>query len=403
MTDKTLLNKAEIPVNNPTTHTSTADATRNSGPRSRVLPQADALKERFKAGSIPLQTDFADLIDLANIGRQAMGGAEGQTGPANGFTLSSMGRLELKPNTNKGISVDNDGVAIKLKAISGLTMDKDGVTVKPKANSGIELKDSEGISIKPGNGISVDEGGIAVKAEENKGLQVSNNGVSVKVGKGMRVSNTGMIEPDVTSYSFGTVEEGVEYATVKVNTSTNGLVVDLYKGLINTANGLSVNVGDGLQADPDKGVSLIPEQTFQKGMIIMFSGTSIPLGWALCDGTGGTPNLSGRFILGGTLDEVNSKNNVTLTGSKNDISFNKNISVTVNSHQLSINEIPSHTHGIEHALYSSEEGNGAWGESWRIRSGSTTASGGGEGHSHTASASADIMPPYYILAFIMKK
>lgn len=35
------------------------------------LPTADALKERFKAGSIPLQTDFADLIDLADMGRYA--------------------------------------------------------------------------------------------------------------------------------------------------------------------------------------------------------------------------------------------------------------------------------------------------------------------------------------------
>ena len=34
--------------------------------------------------------------------------------------------------------------------------------------------------------------------------------------------------------------------------------------------------------------------------IIMWSGTAadIPTGWALCDGTGGTPDLTDRFILG---------------------------------------------------------------------------------------------------------
>ena len=34
--------------------------------------------------------------------------------------------------------------------------------------------------------------------------------------------------------------------------------------------------------------------------IIMWSGTAadIPAGWALCDGTGGTPDLTDRFILG---------------------------------------------------------------------------------------------------------
>ena len=34
--------------------------------------------------------------------------------------------------------------------------------------------------------------------------------------------------------------------------------------------------------------------------IIMWSGTAadIPTGWALCDGTNGTPNLTDRFVLG---------------------------------------------------------------------------------------------------------
>ncbi len=37
-----------------------------------------------------------------------------------------------------------------------------------------------------------------------------------------------------------------------------------------------------------------------RGAIIMWSGTlnNIPSGWALCDGTNGTPNLQGRFIVG---------------------------------------------------------------------------------------------------------
>ncbi|WP_109833259.1 hypothetical protein [Reichenbachiella versicolor] len=35
-----------------------------------------------------------------------------------------------------------------------------------------------------------------------------------------------------------------------------------------------------------------------KGAIIMWSGTKIPKGWALCNGTKGTPDLRGRFIVG---------------------------------------------------------------------------------------------------------
>lgn len=38
----------------------------------------------------------------------------------------------------------------------------------------------------------------------------------------------------------------------------------------------------------------------KKGMIIIWSGarTAVPSGWALCDGTNGTPNLEARFIPG---------------------------------------------------------------------------------------------------------
>jgi hypothetical protein len=41
------------------------------------------------------------------------------------------------------------------------------------------------------------------------------------------------------------------------------------------------------------------------GSIAMWSGVigDIPRGWALCDGSGGTPDLSGLFLLGTTLDE----------------------------------------------------------------------------------------------------
>ena len=35
-----------------------------------------------------------------------------------------------------------------------------------------------------------------------------------------------------------------------------------------------------------------------QGLISLWSGTNIPQGWALCDGTQGTPNLSGRFVVG---------------------------------------------------------------------------------------------------------
>ena len=37
---------------------------------------------------------------------------------------------------------------------------------------------------------------------------------------------------------------------------------------------------------------------FPSGMITAFAGSSVPAGWTLCDGTNGTPDLTGKFVVG---------------------------------------------------------------------------------------------------------
>ena len=69
-----------------------------------------------------------------------------------------------------------------------------------------------------------------------------------------------------------------------------------------------------------------------KGGIIMWSGSSIPSGWALCNGANGTPNLSGKFIVGydpGYADY----NTVRKQGGAH----------TIN---LTTHELPEHNHAI---------------------------------------------------------
>ena len=59
--------------------------------------------------------------------------------------------------------------------------------------------------------------------------------------------------------------------------------------------------------------------------------TSIPDGWKLCDGTNGTPNLSGRFIVG--------------IGSNGESSYSLGDDDGEDFHQLTVSEMPSHNHG----------------------------------------------------------
>jgi hypothetical protein len=152
---------------------------------------------------------------------------------------------------------------------------------------------------------------------------------------------------------------------------------------------------------------------FLTGMIILWSGSiaSIPSGWALCDGTGGTPNLRDRFIVGaGSTYAVNA------TGGSADaitVSHTHTFSATTSSagsHQ--------HNQGVyfENIAGTLRNGTGASGGS--NNNAGITGGGGVTGvtdsagaHDHTVSGTTAStgssgtnanLPPYYALAYIMK-
>jgi microcystin-dependent protein len=160
-----------------------------------------------------------------------------------------------------------------------------------------------------------------------------------------------------------------------------------------------------------------------KGIIVMWSGSNIPSGWALCDGTNGTPDLRGRFVLG-------SGKGTDLTERKiNDKDGEEN-------HTLIIEEMTPHTHlyailtGREDGAHAKQDtgytdestnkrtGFGAIGELFSLDASNqaanryynyTSISGGildnqekkNELTSHKAKPHNN-MPPFYVLAYIMK-
>jgi microcystin-dependent protein len=73
---------------------------------------------------------------------------------------------------------------------------------------------------------------------------------------------------------------------------------------------------------------------FPAGMIVMWSGaiSAVPLGWVLCDGTNGTPNLSGKFVIHADADAGGTYNVGDIGGA-----------ATV---ALAEGELPVHTHGF---------------------------------------------------------
>lgn len=89
------------------------------------------------------------------------------------------------------------------------------------------------------------------------------------------------------------------------------------------------------------------------GFIGMWSGSiaSIPGGWALCDGTNGTPNLKDRFVVG-----AGGAYGVGATGGASSFSG------STDGHALTVLEMPSHNHpgstDLGHTHVASDAGHG---------------------------------------------
>lgn len=117
------------------------------------------------------------------------------------------------------------------------------------------------------------------------------------------------------------------------------------------------------------------------GSIIMYNGKAeeIPSGWAICDGTNGTPNLIDRFILASTYcGGTGGASQVTLT----------------------VAQLPPHKHRVSKCWYGKADNANdrqvvRWDESYDTNSQVWTGETG-------LGMPIDIMPPYYRLIYIMK-
>lgn len=120
------------------------------------------------------------------------------------------------------------------------------------------------------------------------------------------------------------------------------------------------------------------------GGIILWSGSaaSIPSGYVLCDGSNGTPDLRGRFVVGGGGSySPNTAGGSLLTGST----------------ALTVDQMPAHSHTTGYL----PAGAGSdipymGGPGYASLASDTGSTGGGAGHEHS------ILPPYYALCYIMK-
>jgi microcystin-dependent protein len=121
------------------------------------------------------------------------------------------------------------------------------------------------------------------------------------------------------------------------------------------------------------------------GIIVAWRGSTAPSGWEICNGDNGTPDLRGRFILG-------QGSGVGLTPRVYDTSGG------VETVTLTTTQIPSHTHNYstrdfeQRNVQDASRVDGLQKGFWTTKTSEPT--GGGQSHEN--------MPPFYVLAYIMK-
>lgn len=108
----------------------------------------------------------------------------------------------------------------------------------------------------------------------------------------------------------------------------------------------------------------------------------MPDGWHICDGTNGTPDLRGRFVLGNSASYA-----VGTTGGSETV-------------ELTVEQMPKHAHAYYPSISSGKKTSTSTSSSAVsiIESSTstlnTTTVGSSQPHPN--------MPPYYVLAYIMK-
>lgn len=117
------------------------------------------------------------------------------------------------------------------------------------------------------------------------------------------------------------------------------------------------------------------------GVIVIWSGMAdqVPAGWHICDGTDGTPDLRGRFVLGSSEEYA-----VGATGGEKEVT-------------LTVEQMPSHGHKYSTCWYSAVTVNRDTSGQYNLPYAgtlNTDPAGGSQPHNN--------MPPYYALCYIMK-
>ncbi len=340
------------------------------------------LKQYFKVNDKPTEKQFADFIE-AGINQKEDGIARIQGSPlaieAEGEEVSTQEILDLYTSFTK----ENPDWSLNLNP----RVDSQ----EPQSNQpGLNIKDATGQSrlfIKSVDG-SV---GVGTIEPESK-LTIEGQHVDSLLS----VIDTTQQHTKILEV---TRKEGV---TIKGTLTVDG---EMFSNNIATNTELDNDQASNDKIPSQKAVKTYVDTRLPKGLISMWSGKDIPKGWVLCDGTNGTPNLSGKFIVG--FDKNNEDyDEVKKTGGLEQVTLNKS-QIPSHAHLGTTSEAGGHTHNFTGARRRGDGSGTGSANHYYIEHPRTTQSAGKHKHSFQTNTvgegkSHENRPPYFVLAYIMK-
>lgn len=156
-------------------------------------------------------------------------------------------------------------------------------------------------------------------------------------------------------------------------------------------------------------INTIVNSVFPPGVVVGWAGfvDDLPEGWALCDGTNGTPNMADKFVVAAGPTRLNNSTggqDVRDTEAGGDHAHGGNTGL----HVLTVEQIPPHAHSYVGPAIEDFLGSGTTPAQYASQVLTTGSAGGGQGHRHAISESGahvhsvTVVPAFYALAFIMR-
>jgi len=402
------------------------------------------LKEFFNEGDKPTEKQFGELID-ANINQMEDGLAKVPGNPvavmAEGDTAGTQELLHLytdfkqdapnwSVNMHPRVNPDEPDTAIpgfNIKDAAGksrlfIQSNKGHVgvgTLEP--DSKLTIQSDNDASLLSVIDTTLERAKIfEVSQQEGDGLVSIRNG---KADESVHIQGSAISFEDkrdtvnIKSAKIASEEDTLKiYGKSSNQEGTNGKV-EIVANEMNVTGNISMNnLSDNptLQDNGEASDRTIPSQRavktyvdtrLPKGLISMWSGNEIPSGWTLCDGTNGTPNLSGRFIVG--LDKSNADyNKIGNNGGKENVSLTT-AQLPAHNHKGTTRKEGKHSHGFVGAAKRGDGGGTGSSNDYYKAFNRTTQEAGEHTHTFTTNNTGggqahENRPPYFVLAYIMK-